>query len=54
MAKFGFEGESSAGNGNKLPLKKRLKKAIYNLKVNLTSNKEDELESARHISRALK
>ena len=54
MAKFGFEGESSANRKDPHPLKKKLKKAIYNLKVNLTSNREDELESVRHVSRALK
>jgi hypothetical protein len=54
MVKFGYNGDSNPGDGSRLPLKKKLKKALYNLKVKLTSNKEDELESVRHVGRALK
>ena len=54
MAKFRFEGESYSGGGSRLPLGKRIKKKLYNLKVSLTRNHSAEESSVHHVGRALK
>ncbi|MFA5931175.1 MAG: hypothetical protein WC821_02605 [archaeon] len=54
MGKFSFGGESNPGDGSKLPLGKRIKRAWYNFKVSLKRNKKDEESSIHHVGRALK
>ncbi len=54
MGRFSFNGLNNPGDGSKLPLDKKVKRWAFNLKAGLARNSEEELESARHISRGLK
>ena len=54
MSKFVFEGERNPGDGSRHPLGKKIKRAIFNLKAGLSSNKAETNETIHHISRAKK
>ena len=52
MGKFVYEGERNPGDGSSLPLTKRIKKKLYNLKVSLTRDKDAEGHSVHQFGRA--
>ena len=47
MAKFMYAGEKTPGNGTRHPPRKRLRKWLYNVWVELTQDKRTEHESVR-------
>lgn len=54
MSRFMFEGERNPGDGSRHPVKKKLKKWLYNKKVDLLRDKDGELDSVKKVGRALK
>jgi hypothetical protein len=53
MSKFSYEGKLNAGK-EKLPLEKRVKKVIFNVKVAMFRDEQSELSSVRLSNRVLK
>lgn len=53
MSRFSYEGKSNEGE-SKLPLSKRVKKALFNAKVAILRDKDSELASVRLSDRVLK
>ena len=51
MSRFMYEGSKNPGDGSAHPIKKKLKRALYNAKVSLTQDKFSEARSIEKIGR---